>query len=336
MFLDYDGTLTPIVDRPELAVLDESMRATLRRLARLCPVVVISGRERGDVECRVDLDNITYAGSHGFDISVSTGTVRRHEVGAAHKPAVKLAAQMLRDRLQGIDGVIVEDKTYSVAVHYRLVAPGCVTEVERCLDAVLGEVPDLRKTVGKKIYELRPNVDWDKGHAVDWILQSLALPESESIPIYLGDDVTDFDAFRTIKDRGIGILVGRSTQVAGPHYQLSDPSEVGTFLAKLADVLERELVDPRWCLRYSEYDQTRQGQRESLCTLGNGYFATRGAPPDANADGVHSPGTYLAGCYNRLVSDVAGRSVENEDLVNIPNWLPLQIKLGDGSVVTRE
>ena len=85
-----------------------------------------------------------------------------------------------------------------------------------------------------------------------------------------------------------------------------------------------------WVLSYQGSDPVQQGLREALCTLGNGYFATRGAPTFARADGVHYPGTYLAGGYDRLSSQVAGREVENEDLVNLPNWLPLVIRIDDG------
>jgi len=82
-----------------------------------------------------------------------------------------------------------------------------------------------------------------------------------------------------------------------------------------------------WTLKYHGFDPTREGLREALCTLGNGYFATRGAAPEAAADGVHYPGTYLAGGYNRLVTEVSGREVENEDLVNLPNWLPVRFRI---------
>jgi alpha,alpha-trehalase len=91
----------------------------------------------------------------------------------------------------------------------------------------------------------------------------------------------------------------------------------------------RETIDT-WALRYEGFDPGAEGLREALCTLGNGYFATRGAAPEATADDVHYPGTYVAGCYNRLVSEIAGRSVDNEDLVNVPNWLPLTFRIGDG------
>jgi alpha,alpha-trehalase len=85
-----------------------------------------------------------------------------------------------------------------------------------------------------------------------------------------------------------------------------------------------------WVLAYEGFDPAREGLREALCTLGNGYFATRGAAPEARADEVHYPGTYVAGCYDRLVTEVAGRAVENEDIVNVPNWLPVTFRLADG------
>ncbi|PAZ10093.1 trehalose 6-phosphate phosphorylase [Streptomyces sp. SA15] len=85
-----------------------------------------------------------------------------------------------------------------------------------------------------------------------------------------------------------------------------------------------------WTWKYEGYDPARERVRESLCTLGNGYFATRGAAPECVADPVHYPGTYVAGCYNRLTSQVAGRQVENEDMVNVPNWLPLRFRAVPG------
>ncbi|HEX6469774.1 MAG TPA: glycosyl hydrolase family 65 protein [Streptosporangiaceae bacterium] len=86
----------------------------------------------------------------------------------------------------------------------------------------------------------------------------------------------------------------------------------------------------RWLLGYDGYDPAAEGVREALCTLGNGFFATRGAAPESTADGTHYPGTYVAAVYNRLVSDVGDHSVENEDIVNAPNWLPLAFRIGGG------
>ncbi len=85
-----------------------------------------------------------------------------------------------------------------------------------------------------------------------------------------------------------------------------------------------------WILAYDGFEPGEEGLREALCTLGNGYFATRGAAPESSADGIHYPGTYAAGCYDRLVTRMAGRDVENEDLVNLPNWLPLSFRVDGG------
>ena len=86
-----------------------------------------------------------------------------------------------------------------------------------------------------------------------------------------------------------------------------------------------------WSLVYEGFNANEEGVREALCTLGNGYFATRGAAPEAIADGVHYPGTYAAGCYNRRRSRVSGRMVENECMVNLPNWLPLTFRIEEGA-----
>lgn len=89
-----------------------------------------------------------------------------------------------------------------------------------------------------------------------------------------------------------------------------------------------------WTWEYDEWVPADEQLRESLCTLGNGYFATRGAFPECDADDIHYPGTYAAGLYNRLTSHVSGRDVENEDMVNLPNWLPLRVRRVDGESST--
>ena len=85
-----------------------------------------------------------------------------------------------------------------------------------------------------------------------------------------------------------------------------------------------------WMLLFDGIDPAKEGLREALCTLGNGYLATRGAAPEQTAGTVHYPGTYVAGCYNRLRDIVAGQAIENESLVNVPNWLPLTFRAEDG------
>lgn len=139
-----------------------------------------------------------------------------------------------------------------------------------------------------------------------------------------------------VEDAIAGVAAGR----AGQFYLVIGVDRVGQSQALReagADVVVTDLsyvqvaIEPPsvWSLVYDDFDPQREGIRETLCTLGNGYFATRGAAPWAKADGVHYPGSYLAGGYNRLRTDVAGRCVENEDLVNFPNWLTIGLRLAD-------
>ena len=239
VFLDYDGTLAPIADRPGRAVLSEAMRETLRRLARTWPTAVVSGRGREDVETLVGLPGLNYAGSHGFDISgPEAGGRLRLEVAEELAPVVEEVSAELGDRTRDIPGALVEDKKYSIAVHYRLVDEGRVGEVERAVDEVLTSRPRLRKSTGKKVFELRPAMEWDKGRAVLWLLEALGLDGPEVLPIYIGDDLTDEDAFRALRDVGIGVLVSERPRPTAARYSLREVDEVRELLERLADMGE--------------------------------------------------------------------------------------------------
>jgi alpha,alpha-trehalase len=239
VFLDYDGTLTPIVARPELAVLSDAMRGTVADLAARCPVAVVSGRDRADVADLVRLESVYYAGSHGFDISGPEGCRMQHERGVAAAPALRAAEERLRSRLAGVDGAAVEGKAFAVAVHYRLVEERQVPNVAEVVDRVAGEHPGLRVTEGKKIFELRPRFEWDKGRAVLWLLRALKLDLSGVVPIYIGDDETDEDAFEALAEGGLGILVRDGPRETAARYALDDPADVRRFLQGLRSVIDR-------------------------------------------------------------------------------------------------
>lgn len=237
LFLDYDGTLTPIVDRPELAVMSEEMRTTVKTLANQCTVAIVSGRDRRDVEQLVNLDSVFYAGSHGFDISGPRGWHVQHEPGVQYVPAIDRAEKTLREALEGVKGVMVERKKYSVAVHYRLVANKDVDTVLEAVQTVLSQQPEVRKMDGKKVWDLQPKIDWDKGRAILWLLQALDLRKTAVLPLYVGDDITDEDAFRALHDSGIGVVVGEDSRETIAHYALKSPDEVHTFLQTLTTFL---------------------------------------------------------------------------------------------------
>jgi alpha,alpha-trehalase len=238
VFLDYDGTLTPIVSRPELAVLSEEMRATLERLTAACTVAIVSGRDRLDVEGLVKVAGLVYAGSHGFDIVGPGGLDMQHEEGARYRPILEQAADEIEQRVGGIEGVLIERKKYAVAIHYRLVADEHLPQIDAAVDEVSAAHPELRRTGGKKVYELRPKLEWHKGKAVLWLLEALDLDHPDVVPFYLGDDETDEDAFRALADRGVGVMVAEDPGATSAHYLLRDPGEARAFLDRLIDTVE--------------------------------------------------------------------------------------------------
>jgi len=235
LFFDYDGTLTPIVARPELARMAPEMRAAVEALARLCPVAIVSGRDRPDVEALVQVGDIFYAGSHGFDIAGPGGQHLQQTEGEAFVPLLREAEATLREALAPIPGTLVESKRYAFAVHYRQVDPAHHATVEEAVTRVAGRYPRLRVKGGKMVHEVLPRMDWDKGKAVNWLLKALKLEGPEVLPFYLGDDLTDEDAFAVLAGgRGIGILVAEAPQQTRARFSLRDPPQVRTFCERFA------------------------------------------------------------------------------------------------------
>jgi trehalose 6-phosphate phosphatase len=241
VFLDYDGTLTPIVERPEDAVISPRMREVVSRLAERCPVCVVSGRDRPVVQELMGVYDLVVAGSHGFDIwSPQHGTIE-HDAASGFEDLLARVTAELRDELAPIDGAVVEPKRASVAAHYRRVAERQRPEVERVVERLLSEHADeLKVTPGKMVYEIQPKLDWDKGRAVLHLLSALQLDDENVMPIYVGDDITDEHAFEALAGRGIGVIVagagdpeagGRAT-AAG--FALESVDEVERFLDGLA------------------------------------------------------------------------------------------------------
>ncbi|MBU4317502.1 MAG: trehalose-phosphatase [Proteobacteria bacterium] len=244
VFLDYDGTLTPIVERPELAVLSDEMRKTLKDLSSLCLVGILSGRGLEDVKNLVNLDNLLYSGSHGFEIAPYGHRQFIQDKGEKFLPTLDLAEIALKRALKDIQGAVVERKKYSIAVHFRQVADREIPKVEEHVDAVMAQQNLLHKSVGKKVFDLKPAVDWNKGKALGWILEKLGLDRPDILPIYIGDDTTDEDAFREMaRMGGIGILVrdplSRPTHA---RFALDSTDDVQLFLEFLIAASRKKLA----------------------------------------------------------------------------------------------
>jgi trehalose-phosphatase len=334
LFLDYDGTLSPIVADPAAAILADGAAEALECLASQCPVAILSGRDLADIRTRVPIPGIWYAGSHGFELTGPDGTYHRNEAAAAAIGVLERAAAELSTSLAEIPGVRVEHKRFAVAVHYREVAPEHIGEIVSATHK-LGQRDGLRVTSGRMLVELRPDIDWDKGTTLAWIRDHIDASGS-LLPIYIGDDLTDEDAFDAVQFDGIGIVVRHDEdgdRKTAARFALQSPDEVREFVQRGSNwlAIKREKSSTAWDFTYEGYDPQSEKLRESLCTVGNGYFATRGAAPESKADQVHYPGSYAAGVYNRLVDDVSGTAVDNESLVNLPNWLPLTFRVDGGS-----
>jgi alpha,alpha-trehalase len=240
LFLDYDGTLTPIVRRPEEATLTDNTRSLLKDLAARCTLAIVSGRDRQDVRDMVQLENLIYAGSHGFDIEGPGGLKLQHQEAKQALPDLDEAESKLQKYIAALPGAHVERKRFAVAVHYREVqGEDDVARVEQAVDVVRAEYPSLRKRGGKKIFELQPDVQWDKGRAVLWLTESLGLDHAEVVVIYVGDDVTDEDAFDALRSRdlGIGVRVAPAHSGTKAGYYVHDCAEVKQFLEALIAVL---------------------------------------------------------------------------------------------------
>jgi trehalose 6-phosphate phosphatase len=232
---DFDGTLTPIVEKPEMAVIGEDTRQLLHLLAKKLhfKVGIISGRALSDLKEKVRLNDIIYAGNHGFEIE---------------GPGLSFISPI------AIKGVLVEDKGITLSVHYRQVEDEKVGDVEKKVKQAVG-VSFLRGlfkvTQGKKVYDVKPSANWNKGKAIRLLMKKFGKGGRHSglLPIYLGDDLTDEDGFQVVEKygRGVTVHVGEFPNNSSARYFLRSPDEVGMFMSKLLNSAQRELI----CEQYS-------------------------------------------------------------------------------------
>lgn len=244
MFLDYDGTLSPIVADPDRAYMSEAMRKTVRKLARYFPTAIVSGRCRDKVYNFVRLAELYYAGSHGMDIKgpakgskyLKGSQAVLFQPASEFLPMIHEVYKRLLEKTKSIMGAKVEHNKFCLSVHFRCVDEKKWSELAHEVRSVLKEYPKLRLTPGRKVLEIRPTIKWDKGKALEFLLESLGLANCTDVfPVYIGDDRTDEDAFKVLRDRGqgFGILVSKLAKETNASYYLQEPSEVMDFLQRL-------------------------------------------------------------------------------------------------------
>ncbi|KZV45325.1 putative trehalose-phosphate phosphatase F [Dorcoceras hygrometricum] len=262
IFLDYDGTLSPIVDDPDQAFMSGEMRLAVKSVASHFPTAIISGRSRDKVYELVGLTELYYAGSHGMDIMFpAKNTVCRDELNCVKGtdmegkeanlfqpaseflPMINEVYNSLVEITKDIKGSKVENHKFCVSVHYRNVDENSWAVIAQFVHDILKEHPRLRLTHGRKVLEVRPVIEWDKGKAVEFLLKSLGFSNHRDVlPIYIGDDRTDEDAFKVLRKayRGYGILVSAAPKESNAFFSLKDPSEVQYFLESLVKKVQQD------------------------------------------------------------------------------------------------
>ncbi len=238
LFCDYDGVLSAIAPRPEEARIDERTQNILVQLSSrdALHLGIVSGRALADIRARVGIQGIVYIGNHGCEID-GPGILRNiQSVPERALASLRTILKQLQRAMRSYPGVIIEDKTFTVAVHFRLAAREQVPLILRDFSTVVSDQKTdhlLCVTAGKEVVEVRPCAAWDKGQAVAWLLRERHGIDwrRKALPVFLGDDKTDEDAFRLLRDQGITIRVGsESPEGTTAHYTLQNPDEVRVFL----------------------------------------------------------------------------------------------------------
>ncbi|CAM0944115.1 unnamed protein product [Alopecurus aequalis] len=240
MFLDYDGTLSPIVANPDAAYMSDAMRAAVRDVATHFPTAIVSGRCRDKVHNFVGLSELYYAGSHGMDIKGPSSNPESVLCQPAREflPVIDEVYKVLVEKTKSTPGAKVENNKFCLSVHFRCVDEKRWNFLAEQVKAVIKDYPMLKLTQGRKVFELRPSIMWDKGKALEFLLESLGFANSSDVlPVYIGDDRTDEDAFKVLRKRGqgVGILVTKCAKETSASYSLQDPGEVMEFLLRLVE-----------------------------------------------------------------------------------------------------
>lgn len=243
LFLDYDGTLTPIVNHPQNAVLPEINKNLLTKLSKnhRCRIILVTGRSLEDIKKLIGIKEITYFANHGLEIE-SDNLKHLTPVFDNFKTTLSDIKKKIECILSSVDGILIEDKKYTLSVHYRLVEKNNQDFVKKELNKICGSFlndESIKVREGKKVFEILPPVDWNKGKIVLWFLDEWKskLPNLPLFPVYIGDDITDEDAFKALKDLALTVVVGE-TELTNAQYYLKNTQDSTKFLESVLTFLE--------------------------------------------------------------------------------------------------
>jgi len=237
LLFDFDGTLAPFKADPEAVYLNSDVGDRLCRLAKRpdATVGIISGRRLPDLQGRLKAEGEIYlAGFHGLEIQDPGGESFVHPGASAAVSTMQAIAETMRPRLGELPGVFIEDKYFSIALHYRQAAPAVrVVAISRFMDAARAGIDsgELRLLPGDCVIELLPGAAWHKGSALQWIRERIERIHGPTFTMYVGDDVTDEDAFRAVGPDGIALSA--SERATGAQFSVSGPEGVKRLLDSL-------------------------------------------------------------------------------------------------------
>lgn len=250
LFIDLDGTLTPIVEHPSKTKVSSSVRKLLRELSRRPGIwiAIVSGRKLSDLKKKIGISGLCYVGNHGLEIQ---GVKLRHinPVAAKSRPLLRTIRRQLAKILKPIPGAWVEDKGLTLSVHFRGVSEKDHVLVKNAFHEVVAPYRlknQVHLTDGKQVFEVRPPAHWNKGSVVLWLLarQTALASAGEVLPFYVGDDFTDEDAFRALEEKGITVAVGPSTPLTQARYVVQSSDEVEALLRKILEIREGAATRP--------------------------------------------------------------------------------------------
>ena len=236
LFFDVDGTLAPIAPQPTLARVPDSTRRTLAALVAMPAVIVglVSGRAARDAKRLVGVEGVWTVGNHGAELIAPNGDVTVDPDVSRYAESMARTAQSLEPLLSPIAGVVLENKTWTLSVHYRAADERVLPGLREIVEDV-AEKHGLRVTDGKKVIEIRPPIRIDKGTAIEQLTQNLGGLASDASVLFAGDDVTDEDAFRFLREHhphAVTICIGHGADTAA-EFTLRNTEQLRALLERI-------------------------------------------------------------------------------------------------------
>ncbi len=236
--LDFDGVLSAIAPTGGEAFISDENITLLKECAKLFPVAIITGRTFDNIKKKIDIKNVLYIASHGLEWE-EDGKYHVKPIPKEIIEIINLAKDKIKPLMNRYPGMIFEDKSFMFAVHYRIMDPKLTETFIKEMTSILEPIVQknkLRLDHNLMTFELRPEIDWDKGDSVLFAESYFNKKTGKSlVPIYIGDGLTDEDAFAVLKKDGISIRVGE-TKTSTAKWYLRDQKEVDLFLKWLLDL----------------------------------------------------------------------------------------------------